>query len=203
MWTAIGDDEPGDGPPRYSAPENELPVALAVNLVLTRTDDVAVALTRMQVYSTGLTFDLVVRLRPSASTARDGRLNELLWRHGPASSGFLLGVGFADGRRASTLRGPRGRADVVLVSGGGGGGMSAVDQSWWLHPLPPEGPLAFVVRCDELGIAESVTELDGTAVRRAAEGVVTLWPWEPPPEETLQHEPPPPPVPADSWFAGG
>ena len=200
MWTATVDDGARPAPGRYSAPENELPVALPVDLVLARTDDVAVAITRLQVYSAGLSLDLVVRLRPSAAAARDGRLNELLWRHGPGGSGFLLGFGFADGRRTSTV--PGGGGDVVLVSGGGGGGMSAVDQSWWLHPLPPEGPVTVAVRCDELGIPESLAELDGTAVRRAAERVVTLWPWEPPPEESLRDEPPPPSVPPDSWFAG-
>lgn len=202
MWSAIVDDDGArPAPGQYSAPENELPVALPVDLLLARTDDVAVAITRLHVYSMGLSFDLVLRLRPSAATARAGRLNELLWRHGPNSSGFLLGVGFADGRRTSTVPGAGG--DVVLASGGGGGGMSAVDQSWWLRPLPPEGPMTVVVRCDEIGIEESRAELDGTAVRQAAERVVTLWPWEPPPEETLRDEPPPPPVPPDSWFAGG
>ena len=202
MWThADADGDPEAAAVPFRPPENELPVALPVDVVLARTPDVAVALTRLQVYSTGLSLDLVVRLRPSAAAARDGRLNELLWRHGPGGSSFLFGVAFADGRRATNV--PRAGGDgIVLVSGGGSGGMSAVDQSWWLHPLPPEGPVTVVVRCDELGIEESLAELDGTAVRRAAERVVTLWPWEPPPEETLREEPPPAPVPPDSWFAG-
>ena len=201
MWTHAGpDDDPQAAAVPFSPPENELPVALPVNLVLARTDDVAVALTRLQVYSAGLAFDLVVRVRPSADIARDDRLNELLWHGRGRGTAFLLGVGFADGRRATNI--PRGRGDgTVLVSGSGSGGMSSVEQSWWLHPLPPEGPLTVAVRCDDLGIEESLTELDGTAVRRAGEGVATLWPWEPPPEETLRQEPPPPTVPTDSWFA--
>ena len=57
-----------------------------------------------------------------------------------------------------------------------------------------------MVRCDLLGLSETVTELDGTAIRAAAAEVVTLWPWVPfsavePPE------PPSPDVPPDSWFA--
>ena len=202
MWTHAGpDDDPEAAAVRFSPPENELPVALPVNLVLAHTEDVAVALTRLQVHSAGLSFDLLVRLRPSAGIAREDRLDGLLWHGRGSGASFLLGVGFADGRRATNV--PRGGAgdDVVLVSGGGSGGMSSVEQSWWLHPLPPEGPLTVAVRCDELGIEESLTELDGTAVRRAAERVVTLWPWEPPPEETVHREPPPPPVPADSCFA--
>lgn len=201
MWTHVGpDDDPEPAPGRFGPPENELPVALPVNLLLARTGDAAVALTRLQVYSAGLSFDLVVRLRPSASLARDDRLNELLWHGRGGGSSFLLGVGFADGRRATNA--PRGGGDgVTLVSGSGSGGMASVEQSWWLHPLPPEGPLTVAVRCDELGIEESLTELDGTAVRRAVEAVVTLWPWEPPPEERYGQEPPPPSVPAGSWFA--
>lgn len=202
MWSSLG----GDGDPEaaavpYSAPENELPVALPLDLVLVRTPDIAVALTRLQAYSTGLTLDLVVRLRPSSLVRPDDRLNELLWHGRGGGAQFLFGVGFADGRRATNVRGAR-DSGMLLVSGSGSGGMSSVEQSWWLHPLPPEGPLTVAVRCDELGIEETVAELDGTAVRRAAERVVTLWPWEPPPEETFEREPPPLEVPAGSWFAG-
>ena len=206
MWTHSGpeggpEDAPEAAAVRYRPPENELPVALPVNLVLARTGDVVVALTRLQVHSAGLSFDLVVKLRPSSGIARDGRLNELLWHGRGGGASFLLGVGFADGRRATNVPRHGGEGDVVLVSGGGSGGMSSVEQAWWLHPLPPEGSLIVAVRCDDLGIEETLTELDGTAVRRAAERVETLWPWEPPPEETLHREPPPRPVPANSWFA--
>lgn len=177
MWRAtVDDDGARPAPGRYSAPENELPVALPVALVLARTDDVAVAITRLQVYSLGLSLDLVVRLRPSSVAATDGGLNELLWHGRRTGGGFLFGIGFADGRRASNVPGA-GDDGVTLVSGGGSGGMAMVDQSWWLRPLPPQGSLTVAVRCEELGIEESLTELDGTAVLRAAEDVVTLWPW--------------------------
>ena len=64
-----------------------------------------------------------------------------------------------------------------------------------------DGPVRFVVRSEVLGIGETSVELDGTAIRRAAEDVVVLWPWEPPPEREAPH-PAPPDVPPDSWFAG-
>ena len=79
--------------------------------------------------------------------------------------------------------------------------MASVEQSWWLSPLPSDGPLRVVVRCPELGIEESATELDASAMRRAADDVVTLWSWERPLDERPV-EPPPPDVPPDSWFAG-
>ncbi|WP_344691366.1 hypothetical protein [Blastococcus jejuensis] len=207
MWTAYGHD--GDDPEefhrRMSAPENEIPVALPQNVVLGRTDDAVIALQRLSVYTTGIAFDLVVRLRPDAARA-DGRdLNELIWHGGPGGGRFLLGVEFADGRRASNASGRHGPGegeDVVFVSGGGSGGQASVEQSWWLHPLPPDGPLRIVVRCPDLGISERSVVLDGAAIRAAVDDVVVLWPWAPPPEMDQREPPAPPDLPADSWFAG-
>ena len=200
MWSHFPDGEPDeDAIRRMSAPENELPVALPLNRILARTDDLAIALVGLQVYTTGLSFELLVRVRPSAAERIGPSLQELFWDHPPrGGSRFLLGVEFGDGRRATNVRTER--EGVVLTQGGGGGGDTAIDQSWWLSPLPSDGPLRIVVRCDQLGIAETVVELDGTTIRGAADDVVTVWPWEPP--SALRDVPPPPPpsVPPDSWF---
>ncbi len=203
MWTAMGD---GDGPDedylrRAQAPENEIPAALPTTVVLARTDDAAVALFGVQVYTTGLSFTLVVRVRPSSPLGSGYALNELIWDHRPGGGRFLLGVELSDGRRASSRPAPRRDGDLVFHPASGSGGEASVEQTWWLSPLPPDGPLHFVVRCPDLGLGETKTELDGSAVRRAAEDVVTLWPWEPPPEHRPS-KPPPPDVPPDSWFAG-
>jgi hypothetical protein len=210
MWASYGSSD--DGPDedffrRMSAPENEIPVSVAVNTVLARTDDVAIALQRMSVYTTGVSFDLVVRLRPGGALSAGRDLNELFWRHGPGSGdgGFLLGVEFVDGRRASNLAGRGGPTpgdEIVFTQGGGSGGMASVEQSWWLHPLPPDGPLRFVVRCAALGLDERSVVLDGAAIQAAARDVVVLWPWAPPPESRPLEPPMPPDLPDDSWFAG-
>jgi hypothetical protein len=209
MWTSFGTSEDGPGEEFYrrmSAPENEIPVAVALNTVLARTDDVAVALQRLSVYTTGVSFDLVVRLRPDTAGARGRDLNELFWGHAPgAEQGrFLMGVELADGRRASNLSGRHGPVpgdEIVFTQGGGSGGLASVEQSWWLYPLPPEGPLRFVVRCPELGVDERSVVLDGSAIQAAARDVVVLWPWAPPPESGPSEPPPPPDLPDDSWFA--
>ena len=201
MWSPYGD---GDGPDeevlrRMNAPENELPAALPLTLLLARTDDLAVGLVGLRVYSTGLAFELVVRVRPSAADDIGRSLQQLFWDHPPhRTARFLLGVEFADGRRVTNLRSD---ADGIAFSqGGGSGGDTSIDQSWWLSPLPPDGPLRIVLRCDELGLPETVTELDGTAVQAAASDVVELWPWEPPPAFRAPPSPPPPDVPPGSWF---
>ena len=200
MWSAYGDGPDEDEFRRMSAPENELPVALPMNRLLARTDDLGIGLVGLQVYSTGLTFELAVRIRPSAAGDDRGRsLQELFWDHSPhRATRFLLGLEFGDGRRVTNLRAD---ADgIVFHQGGGGGGDTAIDQSWWLSPLPPPGPLRIVVRCDPLGVPETVTELDGSAVRAAAADVVELWPWEPPSAFRTPPPPAPPDVPPGSWF---
>jgi hypothetical protein len=202
MWTVSS----GDGPDeeffrRMSAPENEIPVAVPLTTLLARTEDVAVALVGLRVYSTGLTFDLALRVRPAAVSRFQPRGT---WPpHGFWHEGLLVGVELSDGRRLSTADEqwpPAPGRDAALTMAAGSGGDTTYDQTYWLHPLPPEGPLQIVVRGDELGIPETATELDGAAIRRAAGQVVELWPWAPPP-----HDEPVPPaapeVPPDSWFA--
>ena len=205
MWSSTfgSDGEPDEEfMRRMGPPENELPVALPMNVVLARTGDVAAGLSGLQVYTTGLSFGLVVRMRPSAQGSFGRTIDEVIWGHGSGIGQLLLGVEFADGRRVSSLPLRERNGDVVLHPGGGSGGMNSVEQSWWLSPLPPEGPVRIVVRCDALGIEETVTELDGSAIRRASRDVVVLWPWERP-LEGGPHEPPQPPeAPPGSWFAG-
>ena len=69
---------------------------------------------------------------------------------------------------------------IWCVTASSGSGDSSIEQSWWPSPVPPPGPLRLVVRCTDIGIEETVVELDGTALSRAVDEVVTLWPWEPP-----------------------
>jgi hypothetical protein len=132
-----------------------------------------------------------------------------LWRGRRGSdTELLVGVQFADGRRASNLPGrdpfaaPDGPEALVLNQGSGSGQQLSVEQEWWLSPLPPAGPLRIVVRCGLFGLPETAVEIHGAAVRAAAEDVVVLWPWVPPSagEPAL---PPAPDLPADSWFATG
>lgn len=200
MWHTFGSSgEPDDEMwRRTSPPDNEIPIAVPLDVVLARTDEAAIALLGLQVHTTGLSFDLAVRVRSSGRGGRE--LTELLFEHRRAEGGMLLGLQFADGRRATNIGGSGPVGGVVLHGGGGGGGDRSVDQSWWLSPLPPDGPLVLVVACAALGIEETRTEIDGSAIQRAATDVVVLWPWTPP--EPPEPPYPPPDVPPGSWFAG-
>ena len=199
MWSSVSGEGPDDEfYRRMSPPDNEIPVAVPLNRMLARTEDAAVALIGTQVYTTGLTFTLVVRVR--RGTLPMDHLHQLMWGPGNGPPAFLVGLELADGRRVDNIPGHGSVDDLVFTQGGGSGSEVSVDQEWWLHPMPPEGPLRIVVRCAPLGIEDTVTEIDTAAVNRAAERVEVLWPWTPP-EHRESPPPPPPDVPPDSWFA--
>jgi hypothetical protein len=103
---------------------------------------------------------------------------------GQVGNSFLrFGVRFADGRKATKLRGvdlSRGRRGpkppVPTEAGGGGGGDRDWDSHQWLWGLPPPGPRAFVCEWPARQIAESQVEIDAQLVLDEAERAVTLWP---------------------------
>lgn len=197
MWCAHGSDD--EGPEVYarraSPPDNDVPVAVPFNVRIARTDDVALALTGSSVYSTGISF----RLR-AWSRRSEAHLNDVFWRNSPAADGLLVGVELAGGRWAVN-GGDSSDRGIVFHPGGGGGGDRTCEQDCWLHPVPPPGPLAVVVRAPSLGIEETRTVVDATPLAAALAGVVELWPWTPAQPDVPDAAEPRWPVPADSWFA--
>jgi len=198
---------------RTSPPENEVPAVLPAVAVLGRTAEVAVAVTGFRLFTTGIQLDLIVRLRTDPAGPLRFRLHELIgfFGHGDDSAAdqrLLLGLDNADGRTVTNLTGPAwpapGEAEPdprrpTLMPGGGGGGDRSFDQSYWLTPVPPPGPLTFVCAWPAFRITETRTVLDLSGLADAAAAVQELWPWEPPQDQP--HEPVPPQVPAGSWFA--
>lgn len=196
-----------------SSPENEFPAGVGLSVLLGRTDDAAVGIGQIEVFSTGFRFSLAVRLRRPRPRHAGGGLFMLIGAHThpgveiPLEDRLLLGLEYADGRRASTLQdvrmlGPAGAPDdqaLVLAQQGGGGGDQSVDQRYWVSPLPPDGPVTFVLAWPAFGFPESRTVVDGSAIRAAADRSELLWPAQPAMEAP---EPPAPPRPSSGWFAG-
>ena len=201
MWSVSpGQREPDDESyRRYREPDNEIPVAVPMHVVLVRNADVAVVVLGLHAYTTGLRFDVAVRIREPLA-GRD--LSESVFGLGPVTEGrFRLGVEYADGRRTRIEGRSISPDDIAIRPGEGGSSERSTDQSWWIHPLPPAGALTFVVSCGAAEIPETQTVVDATPIAQAAASVVTLWPWSAP--EFREPEPPPrPEVPAGSWFAG-
>jgi hypothetical protein len=99
-------------------------------------------------------------------------------------------VQFADGQKATSLDtwwdyfDPQSWTQAppsgpVLLPSGGGGGERLRSQSYWVWPLPPDGPLAFVVEWPALGVPLTQAVVDGALIRQAAAQDERLWPADP------------------------
>jgi hypothetical protein len=163
-------------------PEFVVPGSVAADLVLVRTDEVAVTIGLLRVYTTG--FELTVDSR-SRRAALGHRIGGMSRRYTPAGiepeDGLRLGMEFSDGRRAE-LDAPRSYPDqadpgalVVMPDSSGGS-----DRKWysrfWVYPLPPSGPVVFVATWPAFGVAEARVELEADAILSAASRAIVLWP---------------------------
>jgi hypothetical protein len=164
-----------------------IPGLVPAELVLIRTEQVAVAISGVHAYPNGFEFTVHARLRREYEPRPAG--GGLFGRPGRGmpepSEGLRLGVMYADGRRAAAPGGHHPRLDdadagrLVLFENGGGGSGRTWDGDFWVHPLPPEGPVTFVVSWVQRGVAEARADLDGAAIVEAARRAVVLWPEEP------------------------
>jgi hypothetical protein len=152
---------------RMSPPENEIPAPVAISTLLARTDEVAIPLIAAQVFTNGVRFELAVRLRREPRGTMAQRSYALLngFPVQDSDESLLLGLEFADGRTVMNVPHPGFRAlptaggpdEPMLSMAGGGGGGRSFDQSFWLTPLPPAGPLLVVCAWTAVGIGETRT----------------------------------------------
>jgi hypothetical protein len=170
-----------------------LPGVAPVALVLARTKDTVVGLTDVRGYPIGFAFVLQVRWGLVADRDEQPPWPFPDWGSPdpldaePLPDALLrFGVQFADGRSVSSLDPPTGEAldpeRPMLSSGPGtGGGVDgwSFDMDYRVRPLPPPGPLAFICAWPGRGIPTSRIEVDGEAIRTAADTAATLWPDDP------------------------
>ena len=157
-------------------------------LLLVRTHEVAVAVGSVRAYPNGFEFTVHVRLRQEEFSWGEGPfdwLGDLRTRLAPEQA-LRLGVLYADGRRAATtshrplmMDDEAGGEHLVLLQVGSGGSERQWDGDFWVHPLPPDGPVTFVASWLLYEVAETRAELDGSAIHEAAGRAVILWPDEP------------------------
>jgi hypothetical protein len=181
------DDLPAPEPKRprrhqpWEPPEAEIPGIVQVDtLVLARTDQVAVAVTGLSAYSTGIEIFMTARIRPSASHPEQhlpGGPRDLA----ASRRSFRFGLQFADGRKAVGSPGHRPDHDTepagpILYPVAGGGGPHSFISRWWSWPLPPAGALEFVCEWPALDIGESRARTDAELILDAARHSIQLWP---------------------------
>jgi hypothetical protein len=166
-------------------PDNVLGGAVALELILARTDDTVVIARNMVAYPNGLDFVLGVRKRrfdPHGFYDPLGRHPGPHRGEGIPDEILRFGIQLSDGSKATTVDHHRWPGPDERVSGpmltphGGGGGGGRWDMSFWLWPLPPTGPLAFVVEWPSEGILETRVEIDASLLRDAAARSEELWP---------------------------
>jgi hypothetical protein len=157
-------------PPWFGPPRGELAGVVAAELLIARTERVAVAVAGIRGFTTGFAFDLV-----TLSRDEDEQLDPFLFgppHHRGAAGGLRFGIEFSDGRRATGGDMPPTPADPgdgpVLHGGGGGGGGGRWRIDQWVWPLPPPGPVAFVCDWEEAGVPLSRAELDAEEILAAS-----------------------------------
>jgi hypothetical protein len=176
-----------EAPEWIGPPSNVLGAPVALQVMLHRSDQLAIAVTGIVVFRTGFKFSVLTK------ATRDAELEEMgpphwMWRHRRLAEGlpddlFRFGVQFADGRKATNLISGLHGLDPDQVPGdgpvlsqrGGGGGGGDWKQGYWLWPLPPPGELGFVCEWPAHGITETRVAIDATPIIAAAEQAVVLW----------------------------
>lgn len=179
--------------PWWQAAEDELPVLLPVSETLAVNEHLALGLFGVAVYSDGVEFRLEGRLRRNGMPVREWNeaCADFVGHNplgGPAhpSGRLRYGLVLGDGEKVLAESFPFGgdgaSADqkahsLSRNSGGGSGGShtySSTDRLW-LWPLPPEGPIEFVMQWPALGVEERSVVLDGSAMRDLAARVQRFW----------------------------
>lgn len=134
------------GPPRDAAPG-----VTGTELLLGKSDTVAVTLGPLFVWPQGVRLVLWIASQPPLAIPD------------PVEKPLLFGVEVAGERPG-------------LLPLGGGGGQCHFLWEHWLFGLPPEGAFKLTCAWPEHGIPETTTELDSRPIREAAQRVRPLWP---------------------------
>jgi hypothetical protein len=189
------DDEEGPPAPEWlQAPEDVVGGVVPLELIVARNDRAAVFVTRLVAFPTGFEFDLelLTRERMRVGNRFDPLDREAEPESEPPPDLVRFGIEFSDGRRTTSLGGmisgtayglaasadddgPDPRTEIMMTPSGGGGGERRSHETYWVWPLPPDGPVRFVCEWPQLEIAESSVEVDGSVIRGAANRAIPVW----------------------------
>jgi hypothetical protein len=177
----MSESEPTPAMPEWAAPPaDEWGVPLKVRQMLGRSDDAAVFLSGVVVFSTGFGLTISIRVRQGSDTGLSPQppvFGMALPGQTPSEQALSFAVEFSDGRRAtSDDQPPLGfHSEALILCNLGGGGQFAWEGRYWVWPLPSPGPLTFSCSWPAAGIRPSVAEIDGSAVIEAASHAERLW----------------------------
>ncbi|MSW52992.1 MAG: hypothetical protein F2817_19155 [Actinobacteria bacterium] len=166
-------------PDWHGAPAGAVPGVVPIERVIAATDEVAVAVSAVEVFAEGLAFELVAMATVDPRGDASGRIDPMLFHlHRLPEAGEVpdamlrVGVEFGDGRKATNMEpsgyGPPDDGAIVLRPGGGGGSEERYEQSFWVWPLPADGVLRIVCEWPAFGIPVTTLDIDGEAILDAA-----------------------------------
>ena len=178
--------------PAWTQPPEDVVAGVApVELVLARTAERAIGLTGIRAYPNGFACTLHLRLREvipgEQSLFGMFGMFDMLGELDPAGElgdyYLRLGVGFADGRKATNLDrrreledGPPPDPPALRLTRWEGYDILSQEVDLWVWGLPPPGPLAFVCQWPARRIPESRVEIDAALVLEAARRAEAIWP---------------------------
>jgi len=180
--------------PRHAwrgAPGGVVGRTVALNLVLGQSAKAVIWIPSVTVYPDGFELQLEIRQRDEAAWSDQFRLLHHQSNRRPDGDLdpelFRFGIELSDGRKATNVNPGTGARDwdtppagPILSEGGGSagglaGGGARMQYGYWVWPLPPEGPFAFVCEWPIADIPETRSEIDSALVRDAVREAVILW----------------------------
>jgi hypothetical protein len=187
-------------PRPWSRPRDLLPGRLECDRVLARSDEVAIVVYGIACYPSGFALQLETVSRYEPVYEDGGELEpadheratgDLYAARGSgrfgrgAPEGMLkFGVGYGGVGKATTLE-PRDAGWPLsaghgpgphLYLGGGGGGDGDWSYEVWVAPLPPEAPVILACEWAAQRIPETLVEIDGALITRAAADARPVFP---------------------------
>jgi len=163
--------------PQSGPPQDEVGVLALSSFLLARTGEVVVAVRGITAYSDGLHLTVVV-LFADEQKSEDLAYSMNDFSRSPGR--FRFGCVYADGRAATsgtrdapTVQDSAGSPALVLLRSGSAGLLWSGE--YWLHPLPPPGPLVLGCRWPDRGIPETLVEIDPAPLLSAAETSAPVW----------------------------
>ena len=173
--------------PDWARPEHVVGEMVPVSFLLARSSTAAVKIQHLTAYPNGFEFQLVVHYRPTGEPwdPMHGLHGRPRQPYGVLTDEVLrFGIQFADGSKATNIGPPTMRSaegnprGLVLQAGSGSGGTTVADTTYWVWPLPPPGPVAFVCEWPKFGIPLTRHEIDANLIRDASTRAIELWPEE-------------------------
>jgi hypothetical protein len=176
----------------WDEPVAVLGVNLQKGFVLARTEALVIAVNRLVAYPTGLSIGVVAFARTWGGFPESRGRHPFGWGEPGSENDLRFGLLFTDGTKVessldsryqwgsppdleqlSTL--DRAPAPFMSPSGTSGSDGKTWHSGYWATPLPPRGPLTFVIQWLAADIAETSVTIDAESILEAAATDQAIW----------------------------